>query len=128
VPAHRPREHYLLQVAAFLHQVVERVAMRYSNCVLLDDGSFVEHLGHIMAGGAHQFDSPLIRTVIGLGPYERRQEGMVNIDDPVGVGGDEVAGENLHVTRQHHHLNLVIAQQLKLGLFREAFVPPATGT
>ena len=68
VPAHRPRQHHLLQVAALLQQVFEPVAVRDAHHVLLDDRPLVQVFGDVVAGRADQLHPALERPVVRLAP------------------------------------------------------------
>src|SRR5205807_1411261 len=89
VPAHGTRQDYLLQVAAFLQQVVEGVAVRDADYVLLDDWAIVQNLGDVVAGRTNEFHPAGEGLVIRLGANERRQERMMNVNDAVRVLVDE---------------------------------------
>jgi len=52
---------------------------------LLDDRTFIQVPGHVVACGADDFDTPLVCLFVRVGACERGKEGMVNIDDAVGV-------------------------------------------
>src|SRR5256885_7067463 len=90
VPAYGAREDHTLHVAAFAHHVFERVSVGDAGDVLLDDRPFVQHLGHVMAGGADQLHPALERAMIWLRSDERRQERVMDVDDPVRVPADEL--------------------------------------
>src|SRR5581483_2704762 len=111
MPAHRARQHRLLQLAPFLQQIVELVAVRDAAGRLLDDRPVVELLGHVVAGGADQLDAALVRLVIRLRADERRQERMVDVDDAVAILGDESGRQHLHVAREHDQLDGLAAQE-----------------
>ena len=71
MPAHGASEHDLLQVAAFVHHVLDCVAMGNAHHVLLDDWSFVQGGGDVMAGGPDQLYAALEGLMIGVRPDER---------------------------------------------------------
>src|SRR5690242_14390193 len=83
MPAHGARQDYLLQVTAFLEEIVEGVAVRDANYVLFDDGAVVQNFGDVVAGRANQFHAPGECLVVGLGANERRQKRMMNVNDAV---------------------------------------------
>ena len=56
VPAHGAGEHDLLEVAAFADKIVDGVAVRDADYVLLNDGAVVKDFSDVVAGGADQFD------------------------------------------------------------------------
>src|SRR5690606_18926281 len=85
VVPHRPRQHQLLQVAALAHQVLHRVAVGDGGDVLGNDRPGVELAGDVMAGGADDLHAPRVGGVVGLGAREGRQEGVVDVDDPLRI-------------------------------------------
>ena len=99
------------------------MAVRHALHVLFDDRPLVQILGDVMAGGADQFDAPVVGLLVGVGTDERGQKRVVNIDDPVRVPGHESGAENLHVTRQHDHIHLAFQQFQRLG-FRLFLIVP----
>src|SRR5207253_6750868 len=54
VPADSAGEDHLFQVAAFLQQVVEGIAVGDAHDILLNDGTVIEDFGDVMAGGADE--------------------------------------------------------------------------
>src|SRR3954463_1118325 len=108
VPAYGPRKNNLLEVTAFLHQSVQRVAMGHADDVLLDDRTLVQNFCYVVAGSAHQLHSALKRAMVGLGSDECRQKRVMNIDDTTGKLLDEVIGQNLHVACQDNEINAVL--------------------
>ncbi len=72
---HGTREYDFLQVAPFLHQVFDRVAVGNAHYILLDDRPLVEVRRDIMASGADQPNATLKSLVVWLGAYERGQAG-----------------------------------------------------
>ena len=79
--------------------------------ILLDDGPIVEHLGDVVAGRANQLHAALECLMVRPSADERRQERVVNIDDPLRIAVDEVVRQNLHVAREHHEIRLVLVDQ-----------------
>ncbi len=90
VPVDGTREDDALQVAALLDEAGELVALGDAGDVLLDDGAFVEDRGDVVAGGADEFNAPGEGSVVGFGPGEGGKERVVDVDDALRVGGDEV--------------------------------------
>jgi hypothetical protein len=52
-------------------------------------------------GGADDFHAAIESLLIRLGAGERRQKGVVNVEDAGGVLRDEIRGEHAHVFREH---------------------------
>ena len=90
VPSHRPRKHHLFKVAALGYQVFESIAMRDAGDVLLDDRSFIEGLGDVVAGGADEFDASFVGGMIWFRSNKGRQKRVMDIDDAPRVTGDEL--------------------------------------
>ncbi len=98
MPAHGARENHFFNIATFLDEIVDGVAVVDADNVLLDDGAIVEDLGHVVGGRADQFDAPLKGLVIGLGSDKRRKERVVDVDEIFGAkGNDKFGGKDLHV-------------------------------
>ncbi len=131
MPTDGAGKHDLLQVAALLQQVVERVAVGDANHVLLDDGAVIENVGHVMAGSSDQLDSASECLVIRFRAHERGQKRVMNINDAVRVLVDELVGQDLHVASQNDEIQIMLFKQCEDFLFRFAFVgkagPPGSG-
>src|SRR5690242_18979972 len=80
VIADRACEHATLDIAAFAHEIVGRVAMTDALDVLIDNRSFVEVARDVMRSRADQLHAALMGLMIGLGALESRQEGVMNVD------------------------------------------------
>ena len=74
MPADCAGKNHTLQVAAFFDQIVHRVAMRDANDILLDNGPLVQHLGHVVAGGANKLYPAVKGGMVRLGADKSRQE------------------------------------------------------
>ena len=48
---------------------------------LFNNGTFVEILGYVVAGGADDFYASFEGAVVGFGACKCREEGVVNVDD-----------------------------------------------
>src|SRR5438270_8912288 len=64
VPTHRAREHNFFQIAPLFNQRLERVTMRDADYILLDNRAFVENLGYVMAGRAHQLHTAFVGAMV----------------------------------------------------------------
>ena len=118
------REDNLLEVLALEHQGLGRVLVGDADDVLLDDGTGVELCGDVVARGADDLHAALIGLMVGLGADEGGQEGVVDVDDVVGIGGNHVVADDLHVAGQDDEGDAVVAQELHLGLLYLALVGP----
>ena len=114
VPAYRSGKHQPLQVPALLHQVRKLVAVGNAAHVLLDDGPVVQNLSDVVAGGANQLYASLVRGVIGARPGKRGQKRVMHVDDPPRIAIDEPGRKNLHVAGQHHQVDSMLIEQVKL--------------
>jgi hypothetical protein len=122
MPADGAGQDNLLDVAAFLNEIVDGVAMVDADNILFDDGAIVEYLSDVVGGSANQFDAALERLVVGLGADECRQKRMMNVDEIRGAdGGDELVREHLHVARQDDETTAMIADKCDLLQFRLPF-------
>jgi hypothetical protein len=81
VPADGSREHYLFEVAAFFHQVLDRVTVRYALDALLDDGPVIQHFRDVVRRSADDFHATVKGLLVWLRSDKRGQERMMNIDD-----------------------------------------------
>ena len=70
-----------------------------------------------MAGGSDNLYTALVSLVIGLGTDKSRQERVVDVDDVVWIFGYHLVADNLHVAGQHDKRDILLLQQLHLGLF-----------
>lgn len=59
VPCHRPGQDLPLHVGASPLKVGGRLVVRDPYDVLLNDGAFVEVLGHVVGGGTDQLHTPV---------------------------------------------------------------------
>jgi hypothetical protein len=80
MPTHCTREHYLLKVTAFVQHILNSIAMGDAHYVLLDDRSFIQAGGYIMAGGSDQLYAACKSLMIGFRTDESRKKRMVNVD------------------------------------------------
>src|SRR4051794_28394020 len=85
--------------------------MGYAHNVLFDDRTVVENFSYVVTGCTDQFDAAGECSVIGPGADERRQERMVNVDDPLRKGIDELGGKNLHVAGKHNQVHRIFFKQ-----------------
>ena len=69
-----------------------------------------------MAGGSYDFHTTLESRVIGLGADKGRQEGMMDVDNPIGISIDELFRNDLHVACQHDEVHPMFGQHLHLAL------------
>ena len=118
--AHGPGQGQAFGVAALADQVVHLIAVAHRHGGLGNDRPAIKLLAHVVGGGTDQFHAPLPGPVVGLGPLEGRQEGVVDVDHPVeGIGGIEGrqkgGGEHLHVLGEHHQFDAVLGQQLQVA-------------
>ncbi len=78
--------------------------------VLFDDRPLVEVGGRIVRRCTDQLDATVVGLAVRVGADERRQERVVDVDDPVGVCGHEAIAQDLHVPRHHHQLDVVLVE------------------
>jgi len=58
-----------------------------------------------MARRSDQLHSSQERLMVGLGPDEGGQERMMNIDNAIGIVGNKVFAQHLHIAGQHDQLD-----------------------
>ena len=87
-------QHNFLQVSTFGNERLDIVFVGNAHDVLFDDRAGVEFRSHIVAGRADNLDPAVKGLVIGLGPHECRQEGVVDIDNPLGISLDKVFADD----------------------------------
>ncbi len=110
----RPRQDQPFKIAALPDQVLDSVLVRDPCNILLDDRTLVEIPGDIMTGGADDLDPPLIRLSVRTLANKGRQEGMVDVNDIVGIFTDHRRREDLHVPGQDDEVNAVFPEQCQL--------------
>ena len=81
VPGHCSGQDEPLHIRAAELEILYRVGMRHPDDVLLDDRALVELLGHVVRRGADELDSTFLRLVVRTRAHERREEGVVDVDD-----------------------------------------------
>jgi hypothetical protein len=79
-----------------------------------------------MRSGPNQFDSTLPGPAIRCGADERRQERVVDVDHRATHVGEETRGENLHVAREHHQIDIA-PQHVEHPRFRLGADVPVRG-
>jgi hypothetical protein len=111
-----PGEHGSLDVLAQTRQIIDRLAMRDPGRVLLDDRPRVQLLDHVVSRGADDLDALLVGLAMGIRAGKGGQEGVVDVDQRHAEPLEEVAGEDLHVARQHDHVDIACEQLEQPGL------------
>ena len=80
VPLDCARQHLAFGVAALRGEVVHCFGVVYTRHILFNDGAFVQVRRDIVGGGTNQFDTAVMRLVVGLGAFEAGQERVVDVD------------------------------------------------
>ena len=83
---HGRRQHIALDRAARMRQLLRAHRMVHPYHVLLNNRPLVQITRHKVRRGPHNLHSAVVRLVVWLGALERRQEGVVDVDDPSGHG------------------------------------------
>jgi hypothetical protein len=123
VPGHRLGEHLALHVAAHPAHVLDGGAVVDAGHLLLDDRPGVEVGGHVVRRRPDELDPAVVRGPVGVGPDERRQEAVVDVDQPLGEPRAELGRHDLHVAGQHHQVD--VADQLQRPRLGLRLRPPA---
>ena len=111
MPAHRAGERSTLHVLAQPHHVLHRAAVVHPFDVLLDDRPLVEVGGDVVRGGADELDAAGVGLRVGPGALERRQERVVDVDDPAGQAPAQIVGQHLHVPGEDDELHVELVHQ-----------------
>lgn len=107
-------------------QFADIIAVADALHVLLDDRAAVQHFRDVMGGCPDDFDAALISLGVRFASDKCREEGMVDINDPVPVMFDEGRRNDLHVPRQNDDIDIA-ADHFKLPLLGFFFVSGVTG-
>src|SRR5262249_41664073 len=73
----------------------------------------------VVGGGADQLYAPVMRLAVRTRARKRRQKAVMNVYDRLLPFAEEIAGQHLHVAREHHGVGLQFKQTSKqpsLGL------------
>mmetsp|Transcript_1414 Transcript_1414/g.4068 ORF Transcript_1414/g.4068 Transcript_1414/m.4068 type:complete len:448 (+) Transcript_1414:2110-3453(+) len=117
VPRQGPGEHGPLEVPPLLDHVPHRIPVRDPDNVLVDDGASVQVRRDVVRRGADDLHPAIVRAVVRIASLEGGQETVVDVDGVGLVPPAEVVREDLHVPREHHHVDVVLLQKpLDLGL------------
>src|SRR5262249_10050591 len=84
MPAHGVSQRNPLGVTADGREVFGAVRVVDAGDLLLDDRALVQVGRHVVRGRADQLHAVRVRLVIGPGPLEAGQEGVVDVDDAPG--------------------------------------------
>ena len=72
-----------------------------------------------MGGSTDDLDASLIGLVVGLGPGEGREGGVVDVNDGTAASRKEITGEHLHVAGKDDEIRLIVGENgelLSLGI------------
>src|SRR6266571_3226020 len=119
MPLHGPGQGYRLDVSPDGGELFRRVRVVDASDLLLDDRALVQVRRYVVRGRPDQLDATRVGLVVRLRAAEARQEGVVDVDDPAAQVIAQLAGQHLHVPREHHQVDPVLgdqAEQLRLLL------------
>src|SRR5215470_2283510 len=91
--------------------------MGNTNDILLNNWPVIQNFRDVVTGCSNQLYATLESLMVRLGTNERRQNGMVDVDNPLWILSQKLGRQNLHVTRKHNKVRLVLPQQCKDFLF-----------
>ena len=91
----------LLDVAASLDEFLRGVRMVHGDDLLDNDGPFVEFGGDNMSGCPDDFHATLESLVVWPCTGKSGQEGVMNVQHPVGPVSYEARAEDAHVFGEH---------------------------
>ena len=90
VGGHGSCQYYTFEISSFSYEILQRVLVRDSDDILLDNGTFIKLTGHVVAGGTDYLDPSLKCLPVRVPTGKRRKERMMNIDDPAGKSIDKL--------------------------------------
>ena len=61
-----------------------------------------------MGGCSDEFHPPVVCLPVGIGPFEARKEGVVDVDDAPGKVITQLSTEDLHVAGQNHQVHVFL--------------------
>ena len=93
------------EVTALADHVFDGIAVGDAGHCLFDDWTFIQIHGHVVACGPDQFHAAQEGLMVGLGADEGGKKRMMDIDNAIGILGNEVFAQDLHVAGQHDQLD-----------------------
>ena len=108
MPAYGLGQDASLDLASDSNHIVHAISVGNVRDFLIEDGAGIELRRDVMGRGPDDFHSSFISLLIGVRADKRRQERVVNVDDRLGVGFQELRRQDLHVTREHYKINIVL--------------------
>src|SRR5579883_2980816 len=88
----------------------DRVVVFDRNRALQDDRAGVEVLIYKVHGAAGDLDAVFQRLLLGVEPGKGRQQGRMNVENPLRKGANKSGAEQAHEAGQAHQLDLVVSQ------------------
>lgn len=105
-----PRKHDLLEVPAFGYEVFHSMGMGYCGHILGNNWACVEYFCHVMAGGTNDLYAPLKGGMVWFSAGKGREEGVVNVNNPIRVHINNPGCYDLHVACQYNKINLMFSK------------------
>ena len=90
--------------------------MSNAGYILLDDWTGIQLGGYVVACSSDNLHAALVSLMIRLGTDECWKERVVDVDDVVWIFGYHLVADNLHVASQYDKRDILLLQQLHLGL------------
>ena len=115
MPGHRAGQHRPLHIRTEANKIIDVVTVVDAHDVLFDDRSLIKIRGDVMRCRTNEFDAALPGSSIGRRPDEGRQERVMDVHHRAADLSQKIGGEDLHVSGQHHQIDIA-AQQLELAL------------
>lgn len=115
VPPKSLGEDGLFQIAPEADEVLDGVLMAHAHDILMNDGTFIEVGGDVVAGRPDDFDPARVGLMVGLCPHEGRQEAVVDVEDLIGKRSDHGRADDLHVAGEHDRVDALLFEQFDLG-------------
>ena len=117
-----PCQHLAFYVSTQGDIVFWALRMGDSNNVLLDDGAFIQVGGDEVRGCTDQLHASLEGLLVGAAAFERREERVMDVDDPPRHLLAHFVRQNLHVTGEYDQLCTRLADDAHLCCFSFSLV------
>ena len=107
---HGTRQNDLLQIPSFRDKIRNGMYMGNRAYILGNDRTFIQFLGDIVAGRPDDLYPTAEGCMVGFGPGKGRKEGVMDINDAVGIFLDKLGPHDLHIAGQDDQVYMVLAE------------------
>lgn len=109
--AHPAGESEALAIAAEADEILRIMVVLHAGNLLFNDGTGIQLLRGIVAGGADELHAALESLPVGICPDESGKKGVVDIHDPSGKFLTERGRHDLHEAGEDDELHGILAQE-----------------